>query len=190
MILDRILDYAHSLIEKAVQKGDIVIDGTCGNGYDTVFLAKLVGKNGHVYAFDVQEDAINNTQERLRKEGVSEQSTVILDSHAHVQEYLHTEHKENVQAAIYNLGYLPGSDKAVITKPEGTIESVKNVLATLKKGGLIVLVVYHGHPGGSEEKDALLEYVTSLDSKSYQVLSYGFINKKNTPPFILAIEKN
>ncbi|SFJ38945.1 Putative rRNA methylase [Halobacillus dabanensis] len=189
MILDRILDFAHSLMERAVQKGDIVVDGTCGNGYDTAFLAKIVGETGHVYAFDVQEEAINNTKERLRKEGVSEQSTVIYDSHVHVQEYLQTEHKGNVQAAIYNLGYLPGSDKTIITKPEGTIESVKSVLATLKKGGLIVLVVYHGHPGGRKEKDALLEYVTSLDSKNHQVLNYEFINKKNTPPFILAIEK-
>lgn len=190
MIIDRILDYAHSLMEKAVQNGDIVVDGTCGNGYDTTFLAKIVGKQGHVYAFDVQEEAINHTQERLRKEGVSEQATVIHDSHANVQEHLQAEHKENVQAAIYNLGYLPGSDKTVITKPEETIKSVENVLTILKKGGLIVLVVYHGHPGGNEEKDAILEYVTSLDSRSYQVLNYGFINKKKTPPFILAIEKN
>ena len=47
--LDRILPYARILLEKAVSPGDIAIDATAGNGHDTLFLAKLVGENGHVY---------------------------------------------------------------------------------------------------------------------------------------------
>lgn len=189
MTIERILDYAHSLIKKTIEPGDAVIDGTCGNGHDTAFLAELVGEQGHVYAFDVQEKAIINTKERLLEHGLANHTSLIHDSHAHVQKYLQDQHQTNISAAIYNLGYLPGSDKSVVTKPEGTIQSVENVLATLKKGGLVVLVVYHGHPGGAEEKDAVMAYVSELDSKHYQVLHYGFINKKRTPPFILAIEK-
>ncbi|MYL70215.1 methyltransferase domain-containing protein [Halobacillus litoralis] len=189
MTIERILDYAHSLIKKTIEPGDAVIDGTCGNGHDTAFLAELVGEEGHVYAFDVQEKAISNTKERLAEHGLANHTSLIHDSHANVQNYLKDKHQHNISAAIYNLGYLPGSDKSVVTKPEGTIQSVENVLETLKKGGLVVLVVYHGHPGGAEEKEAILDYVSGLDSKHYQVLHYGFINKKRTPPFILAIEK-
>ncbi|CDQ21391.1 Putative rRNA methylase [Halobacillus karajensis] len=189
MSIERILDYAHTLMGRSIQTGDVVIDGTCGNGHDTTFLANHVGKEGHVYAFDIQQEAILNTQRRLNTQGLDQQTTLIYDSHAHIQKYLQNDHHGNIAAAIYNLGYLPGSDKSIITKPEGTIQSVESVLATLKKGGLVVLVVYHGHPGGSEEKDALMSYVTELDAKNYQVLYYGFINKKKTPPFILAIER-
>ncbi|WP_226580084.1 class I SAM-dependent methyltransferase [Halobacillus litoralis] len=190
MLLDRILDFSHSLIKKAVQDGDFVIDGTCGNGHDTAFMAELVGESGHVYAFDIQEEAIQNTENRLKEKKLHDRVTLIHGTHGPVHEHLRSEHKNQIQAAIYNLGYLPGSDKSVITTPDETITSVKNVLSSLKKGGLIVLVVYHGHSGGREEKDALLEYVSSLDHKSYHVLNYGFINQKRTPPFILAIEKH
>lgn len=51
-----------------VQKGDTVVDATCGNGNDTVALAKLVVDDfakGCVYGMDVQEDAIQNTSSLL-----------------------------------------------------------------------------------------------------------------------------
>lgn len=190
MILDRILDYAHELMKKAVQEGDIVIDGTCGNGYDTVLLANLVGRNGHVYGFDIQKEAVISTEQRLIDQEVSDRTTIIHDSHAHIKKYLKENHEGNIQAAIYNLGYLPGSDKSIITTPTETIASIENVLTSLKKGGLVVLVVYHGHSGGAKEKNALMDYVTTLDHKKYHVLNYGYINQKRTPPFILAIEKH
>lgn len=190
MILQRILDYSHILMKQAVNKGDLVIDGTCGNGHDTLFLAELVGAEGHVYAFDIQSEAVRKTRDRLSEEKALDQTTVIHDSHGKVTDYISEKHIGSVQAAIFNLGYLPGSDKSVVTTPDETIASVTNVLSALKKGGLVVLVVYHGHPGGSEEKDALLDYVTSLNHKEYHVLNYGFINQKRTPPFILAIEKH
>ena len=59
----------------------------------------------------------------------------------------------------------------------------------LNKHGLLILVIYHGHEGGKEEKDAVLNYVTQLDQKEYHVLQYQFINQKNDPPFVIAIEK-
>ncbi|MYL21177.1 methyltransferase domain-containing protein [Halobacillus litoralis] len=190
MILNKILDQAHALMKKAVHEGSAVIDGTCGNGHDTLFLSNLVGDDGHVYAFDIQEQAVENTKARLKEHHRLERTTVIHDSHTHIEEHLQEDHKGMIQAAIYNLGYLPGSDKRVITKPDDTITSIQTVLKSLKKGGLVVLVVYHGHPGGKEEKDAVLDYVSSLDHRDYEVLNYSFINKDRTPPFIIAIEKN
>ncbi|MBA2175806.1 class I SAM-dependent methyltransferase [Halobacillus locisalis] len=189
MTLLRILDYAHSLMEDSLTEGDIAVDGTCGNGHDTLFLANLVGETGHVYGFDIQPDAIANTKARLEEHDAYVQTSLIHDSHANLSEHIHNDHHNQIQAGIFNLGYLPGSDKSVVTKPEETIASIESLLHQVKKGGLIVLVVYHGHPGGKEEKEAVLRYVESLDQKNVRALQYGFINQKNTPPFIIALEK-
>ncbi|QHT47473.1 methyltransferase domain-containing protein [Bacillus sp. SB49] len=190
MNLERIIPYSHMLMKQFIEEGDVVIDGTCGNGHDTLFLTNLVGDTGHVYGFDIQKVAVENTTERLKEAGNENRATILHESHSQVKTSISREHKKRVQAAIYNLGYLPGSDKTVITKPEETLASVQETLSILKPGGLLVLVVYHGHEGGEEEKDALLEYLTALDSKEYHVLHYGFINQKRKPPFILAVEKH
>ncbi|TGB02151.1 tRNA (mnm(5)s(2)U34)-methyltransferase [Halobacillus salinus] len=189
MALQRILEYAHSLMKDSLKDGDIAVDGTCGNGHDTLFLANLTGESGHVYGFDIQPAAIENTKERLNEHNMLSRATLIHDSHSKIGHYLSDEHRGQVQAGIFNLGYLPGSDKSIVTKPEETIASVKEMLNQLRSGGLIVLVVYHGHPGGKEEKEALLRYVESLEQKEVRALQYGFINQRNTPPFIIALEK-
>ncbi|MFL6518354.1 MAG: rRNA methyltransferase, partial [Bacillus sp. (in: firmicutes)] len=49
MNIDKILPFAKSLLIKAVKPGDVVIDATVGNGYDSVFLAELVGESGQVF---------------------------------------------------------------------------------------------------------------------------------------------
>lgn len=176
-------------MEQSVSEGDIVVDGTCGNGHDTLFLTKLVGQNGHVYGFDIQSEAINRTTQRLKDNGFGARATIYHDSHAKLKERVPPYHRTNIQAAIFNLGYLPGSDKTIVTTPGETIASIDSLLSLLNEGGVIVLVVYHGHPGGKEEKDAVLDYVTGLDQQSFRALQYSFINQKNNPPFILAVEK-
>ena len=50
-------------------------------------------------------------------------------------------------------------------------------------------MIYHGHEGGKEERDAVIEFVKSLPQKYVHVLRYEFINQKNDPPFIIALEK-
>jgi hypothetical protein len=52
-----------------------------------------------------------------------------------------------------------------------------------------VLVIYHGHEQGKQERDDLLTYVQNLDQKDVHVLQYRFMNQQNNPPFIIAIEK-
>lgn len=185
-MLKNILQYAHFLLEQTLEQGDTAIDATCGNGNDTLFLAKLVGEKGNVLAFDIQDQAIKATQAALDKEDFKN-VTLIQDSHEYVDKYI--DDSEKISAAIFNLGYLPRSDKKIITKSTSTIPAVKRILQQLKKHGLLILVVYHGHEGGSEEKEALMKYVTQLEQKKFQVLQYQFINQKNNPPFLVAIEK-
>ena len=181
--LERVLPFSKHLLEKALKPGDIAIDGTAGNGYDTLFLAELVGQDGHVYSFDVQEEAILSTKSKLEEANIN-QVTLVHDGHQNVLNYVN----QPISAAIFNLGYLPGSDQSVTTHGETTWTAVTNILSLLKKNGIIILVVYHGHEEGKAERHYLEQCLETLDSKTTQVLTYQFINRK-TAPFIVAIEK-
>ncbi|MGJ7912899.1 class I SAM-dependent methyltransferase [Neobacillus sp. LXY-1] len=189
MKLDRVLPYAKILLEKAVKPGDAVVDATIGNGYDTVYLADLVGENGQVYGFDVQEQAFITTQDRLKQSGLLDRVTLFLDGHEKAANLIPPIHHGRISGAIFNLGYLPGSDKSVVTQPETTIEAIKQLLQIMAPEGIMVLVIYHGHDEGAVERDALLQFCRSLDQKTAHVLQYQFINQQNNPPFIVAIEK-
>ncbi|MFD1361412.1 tRNA (mnm(5)s(2)U34)-methyltransferase [Lentibacillus salinarum] len=187
-MLKGIINYSHYLMKEAVQEGDTVIDATCGNGHDTVFLSRLVGTEGHVFGFDIQAEAIANTRKLLTHIGLTN-TTLINDSHSNFLHHMPVDKLTRLGGAIFNLGYLPGSDKSVITRSETTILAIEGIVSHLKQNGIIVLVVYHGHEGGDKEREELMRYVRLLDQHQYHVLYYGFINQKNDPPFILAIQK-
>jgi tRNA A58 N-methylase Trm61 len=187
--LDRILPYAKKLLEKTITRGDVVVDATLGNGHDTVFMANLVGENGTVYSFDVQEDAIRTSIDRLKQHGLADRVTIFHNGHEEVSNLIPKEHHGKVKAAIFNLGYLPGSDKSVVTRPETTISAIEQLLKIMVPEGIIILVIYHGHTEGAVERDALLAYCQDIDQKCAHVLQYSFINQQNNPPFIVAIEK-
>jgi len=185
-MLQGIIRFAHDLLDKTIKHGDIVVDATCGNGNDTLYLSELVAKNGHVFAFDIQEQAIATTTKLLNEQN-RQNVTLIHDSHALIDQYI--DEDTSLAAAVFNLGYLPRSDKSIITQPDSTITAIKKLLPLLRKKGLLVLVVYAGHPGGQAEKNAVLDFVSQLEQKDYFVLQYQFINLMNEPPFVIAIEK-
>ena len=185
MKLERVLQYARTLLKSAVGDGDIAVDATAGNGHDTLFLAELVGDDGFVYAFDVQKQAVDATLHRLLDNALEHRALVLKDGHENVAKYV----DKPVSGAIFNLGYLPGSDHEVITRPNTTIQSLESLLKLLKVGGIIVLVIYHGHEGGKEERDEVIRFVSGLPQKYVHVLRYEFLNQKNDPPFVIALEK-
>lgn len=189
MKLDNILPFAKKLIEKAASTGDIVVDGTTGNGYDTQFLAERVGRTGKVYGFDIQETALRATKDRLHQHELSEQVVLFHTGHENLHSCIPTNDHGKIKAAIFNLGYLPGSDKTITTKVATTIAAVKQLFEIMAPEGIIVLVIYHGHSEGAKERDALLSYCQELEQNDAHVLQYQFINQKNNPPFLIAIEK-
>ncbi|ANU25789.1 tRNA (mnm(5)s(2)U34)-methyltransferase [Planococcus versutus] len=182
MTLKRVLPFTKSLLEQAVSLGDSVIDGTAGNGHDTHFLAELTGSTGKVFAFDIQAEAIEATNERVKK---FQHVTLIHDSHAKIKEYV----TEPISAAVFNLGYLPKGDHSIITTAQSTLSALEQSLDLLKINGVLLVVVYSGHEGGHEERDAVMGFVSTLPQKFFDVLKYEFINQQHSPPFLLAIEK-
>ncbi|QFT90282.1 hypothetical protein FIU87_16580 [Bacillus sp. THAF10] len=189
MKLERVLPYSKKILGLAVSEGDIAVDCTAGNGHDTLYLAELVGSSGQVYAFDIQEEAISSTASLLDEHHLLERASLHHTGHQHVLDIIPAEKHALIRGAVFNLGYLPGGDKEIVTVPSSTIEAIDKLLSVMKKEGVIVIVVYHGHPEGAIERDALLEYVCGLDQKRAHVLQYRFMNQVNNPPFIIAIEK-
>ena len=187
MNLEPAVKYSHTLLSPIIAQGDTVVDATVGNGNDTLFLASRVGAAGHVLGFDVQQSALDRTATQLTLTGMTRQVRLIHDGHEHLDQYL--EPQQQITAAIFNLGYLPGSNKRIITHGETTISALKICLAHLRRGGIVALVVYYGHPGGEQEKETVLQTVKQLDQQQYSVLQYGFINQIHQPPFLLAIQK-
>ena len=69
-LITKTAQWAMEVVSHYVAEGDTVVDGTMGNGHDTAALARLVGPEGRVLAFDVQEQALRNTTEFLREEEI------------------------------------------------------------------------------------------------------------------------
>lgn len=185
-ILKKPLLMAQEIIARCVSPGDVVVDATAGNGNDTLFLAELVGDRGKVYSFDIQDEAINRTTRRLRKARLLSRVNLICSGHEKMAIYI----KENISAAMFNLGYLPGKKHQLVTRPETTLIALKAGLEKLKPGGVITLVLYSGHAGGEEEKNAIINYCSTLSQEFYTVLLYEMINWVNHPPALVSIEKN
>jgi cyclopropane fatty-acyl-phospholipid synthase-like methyltransferase len=183
-----ILPFTRSILEQVIQEGDTVVDATMGNGLDTLFLASRVGPTGAVLAYDVQEEAVTKTRQRLEEEGYLGQARLLLKGHETVAEELE-QLDSPITAAMFNLGYRPGGDKDIVTEPTTTIQALYALRQSLKKNGVITLVIYPGHDEGKIEKEALLQEISSWDQNDYQILQYQFINQKNDPPFLVAILK-
>ncbi|QGT98972.1 Putative rRNA methylase YtqB [Candidatus Syntrophocurvum alkaliphilum] len=188
MILGRnAVQLSHEIIKQTVKVGDIVVDATCGNGNDTLLLAKLVGNEGKVFAFDIQNAAIENTNLLLQKNNIANRVELINDSHCSITKYLLGD--IDIKVCMFNLGYLPGSDKNIITKPDTTIKAINNILPLMKKTSVIPVVAYLGHEGGYAEYIELKNYFTNLEQTNYRVVETAFINQKNNPPRLIIVEK-
>ena len=80
----QVTEWIQHFIRQQVREGDLCIDATMGNGNDTLLLARLAGKSGHVLAFDIQEQALKNTEDRLAREGLEKSCTLFMESHEHM----------------------------------------------------------------------------------------------------------
>ena len=178
--MKRPLEMAHDFLAQVITKDDTVVDATMGNGHDTLFLAKLAKQ---VYAFDIQEQALEKTNQRLQAAGLTNVQ-LILQGHETVDQFV-----SELKAAIFNLGYLPSADKSIITRPQTTIEAIEKLCNRLVKGGRIAIMIYYGHEGGDLEKDAVLNYVSQLPQQEYTATIYRTLNQVNNPPFLVMIEK-
>lgn len=188
MNLQSCTDLTHHLWRLFLFVGADVIDMTCGNGYDTLFLANevLSTTEGSVLGIDIQKMAIDNTQELLKeklKETLVQRVTLVQTCHSHIKKYFTT----LADLIVYNLGYLPSSDKVITTKAETTLKSLKDSLTLLKIGGHLSITCYPGHLEGKEESKEIIKWASNL-SRKYTVTQHFWLNRSDKAPFILLIK--
>ena len=183
-MVDLIGLHKHFILEH-LGEGEVAVDFTMGNGNDTLFLSRTVGECGRVYAFDIQEAALESTRERLVSEGAPENYTLICASHHRVKEFVN----EPIKAGMFNLGYLPGSGKkAVTTLRETTMPAVEAAIELLAPDGVLIVAIYPGHEEGALEGDMLREYFKTLSKYRICASEFRILNSPTSPYFFL-IEK-
>lgn len=180
---------AHNLINDKVKPGDIVIDATVGNGYDTAFLLDLVKPNGKVFGFDIQQTAIASAWANLKKSTFLECLHLINTTHANMHAYIPSEYHGKISAVMFNLGYLPGGDKQIITQANSTLAALSSASQLLSADGIITILAYPGHEGGELETDQVKNWCLALDPEQYRVALFENHPDKLSAPKLFAITK-
>ena len=178
---------SHIILSNHIREGAFCIDATAGRGRDTAFLCSLAGGTGTVYAFDIQQEALDSTQRLLSENRYKTRTKLILDSHSNVSQYAEA---ESVDAIVFNFGWLPGGDHGMFTMPETSIEAIHSGLTLLKVGGIMTLGIYYGGESGFAERDALLSFLPTIDYRRFTVTVTTFCNRPNNPSILAVIIKD
>lgn len=184
-----LVNIAHDRIRDILHPGDIAIDATVGNGHDTVFLAEQVGSSGHLYGFDIQQAAIVSTREKFRQAQTPDCLTLIHASHADMNDKIPAHHRGKIRVIMFNLGYLPGSDKSIITLTDSTLTALTVSSRILAVNGLITLLAYPGHQGGDQETNQVKNWCEHLDVEQFTVDTIYSAEHKDTAPRLFVIRK-
>ena len=175
MTREHITTHAHRFIDTILAKDMVAVDATSGNGYDTLYLAQRAKK---VIAFDIQPQAIEITRHRVRE---YTNVTLILDSHANL-----AQHVQSMDLIVFNLGYLPHGDPAIITHTASTLEALKAAIPLLKDRGHVIMTGYRAHPGGLDET---LQAMTYLSTHPQLSVVDAYTYDEPLAPLFMAFQK-
>jgi tRNA G37 N-methylase Trm5 len=181
------LTVAHHYWKLLVKPGDTVIDATCGNGHDALYMAQLalMENSGAVFGFDIQAEAIEKTRLHLQAnlpEAFFNRVTLFHRSHNSFPEEILP---KSVKLIVYNLGYLPGGDKTITTLTESSLESIKQAQELLSEDGVISVTCYPGHPEGKIEEEAIFKYASSLNPRAWTCVQHNWINRQQAPRLLM-----
>ena len=169
------------LMKTYISKVDIAVDMTVGNGFDSKNILEILNPK-KLYCFDIQKEALENSKKLLYN---FSNYKLILESHKNIDKYIN----ENIDFAIYNLGYLPNGNKNITTNADDVGESLKKLLLKLNFNGIIIITFYPGHLSGEIESLEISKILKSLEQKNFLVLKFLFENQKNNPPYVVMIQK-
>jgi SAM-dependent methyltransferase len=196
--LIHIVTWAQSLAAEVLLPGALAVDLTAGSGRDTLFLWQQVAPGGQVISFDIQPAALAETSSRLQLAGVplwqfpEDGHRVGADPGVYLAAACHSRLGEFVDAApkaiLANLGFHPGGDREVITRPETTLAALRAAAGLLAPGGRLVVTVYPGHPGGAAEAAAVADWFAALTPRYWEALLLRVANREQAP-FLLLAEK-
>ena len=201
-----LLDHlAHAALARAMtalaEAGPLLLlDATCGNGHDSLFLLSQAPPQARLLCLDVQQTALVATRSRLEAAGLAVRADFLLRGHQELGAILppHLERlaeasgnsvKARLGCACFNLGWLPGGDKTLVTRTADSLRALESVLKMLAPQGCISLHCYTGHPGGQEEADALRARVASLPPRQWRVLCAADANRSSQGESLLVLER-
>ena len=161
------------------------MDATCGAGQDTLLLARLVGPGGKVWAFDIQTEALARAMDLLVSEGLDGRVEFVHSGHEQIAEVI----RGTVQAAVFNLGFLPGGDRTIRTEAGNSMAALDQASGMLAPGGIITIAVYTGHSGGSEEGAAIEVWASALQPDRFNVWRSRQLNRPESAPYLVFVEK-
>jgi hypothetical protein len=189
-----LVNVAHNLIKDVLHPGDNAIDATVGNGHDTLFLVEQVSPFGRIFGFDIQLAAIDSTWLTIEsccwtgEKALSntllrpECLTLIHASHADMAENIPVQYHGNIRTVMFNLGYLPGGDKSIITQTDSTLTAINIASRLLSSNGIITILAYPGHQGGDLETDRVKNCCKQLDEVQFKTgIIYSSGNKESAP---------
>ncbi|MEC7274061.1 MAG: class I SAM-dependent methyltransferase [Verrucomicrobiota bacterium] len=179
----RLTELVHEALKNQLQDGDFAIDATAGNGHDTCYLSERVGEKGKVISIDIQIEAIESTRVLLSVTALTNRVNLLVGNHSVILNQLFEEYKDTIAAIVFNLGYLPGSDKCVKTKARNTIHALDAASKLLRPSGLLCVTAYRAHPGGEEETISVKEWMTSKEDIGWQINNYDPVSS-NLPPIL------
>jgi len=158
----RLTELAHEGWSDLLQKGGYLVDATAGNGYDTVFLARLAGPRGFVLAIDIQQAAIERTRDRLQMSGLADRVRLLAADHSRLGEILSAKSMPAPDFICFNLGYLPHGDHQIRTHADSTRTACEGAARVLSASGCLSLIAYRGHEGAMQETQTLIDWIASL----------------------------
>lgn len=173
-------DTQKAMLSNHIKAGSVVADFTMGNGNDTLWLSKRVGAEGKVFAFDIQDTALENTKALLCKESEFQNYVLIKESHHLLKKYIDCK----LDAGIFNLGFLPGGDKSLTTLRETTLPAIRDAISLIKPGGCLIIAVYPGHEEGKLEGELICETLAGYHQKHLSAYRFNVLNAPTSPYFI------
>lgn len=165
----RLTEHVHHVLSAHLRGGDFVIDATAGNGHDTLFLARAVGESGKVLAVDLQASAIEATRQKLAVAGVAARVQLEQGDHADLLEAEAGRAAAQAAAIVFNLGYLPGSDKTIQTHSSQTLRALEASAELMRLSALLCVTAYRAHPGGEAEAESVETWMRAREAEGWRV---------------------
>jgi ubiquinone/menaquinone biosynthesis C-methylase UbiE len=129
-----------------LKPGQKVLEVGCGPGFFTIPAAKIVGKEGFIYAVDVHPLAIERVKEKIEKEGIKNVKPILANASD-----TGLPDRSIDLAFLFGLRYIAGGLGNVIAeiqrilKPGGVLSfeksrgSAKKLIAEVERGGFVYL---------------------------------------------------
>ncbi|MEM0966207.1 MAG: class I SAM-dependent methyltransferase [Verrucomicrobiota bacterium] len=176
-----LVERAHQWLIPAFGRGGLLVDATCGNGKDTLFLCRFAKNGDRVIGLDKQELAIHRTRSLLEENGY--RADLFQTNHTEVGKILKTIDSSLIAAAIFNLGYLPRGDHSIVTEPSSTLTAIKALLEQASPVFRLSVVAYRGHPGGIEEEEVVRRFFEELSGAGFSVETESGSESPTAPVF-------